>query len=82
MPIIIAPYFFNFASIIYLTTSLLMTIYYIFICYNLFKENNSKISNAIARKSVCVFYILFIYNIFDATNRQLSHNLMDKKKKT
>ncbi len=63
MPIIIAPYFFNFASIIYLTTSLLMTIYYIFICYNLFKENNSKISNAIARK-VFVYSIFYLFIIF------------------
>ena len=63
MPIIIAPYFFNFASIIYLTTSLLMTIYYIFLCYNLFKENNSKISNAIARK-VFVYSIFYLFIIF------------------
>ena len=42
MPIIIAPYFLNFGSLIYLSTSLAMTLYYIYLCYSLYRENNSK----------------------------------------
>ncbi len=57
MPVVIAPYFFNFASFIYLIFSLTMTIYYIFLCFKLFREKNLKNSNIIARK-------IFIYSIF------------------
>ena len=57
LPVVIAPYLFNFATIIYLLISLSMTTYYIFLCVNLYKENNLKTSNIIARR-------IFIYSIF------------------
>ncbi len=57
LPVVVAPYFFNFAGMIYLSVSLLMTIYYIYLCFNLFKEKNLKTSNKIARR-------IFIYSIF------------------
>ena len=57
MPIVVAPYFFNFASSLYLSISFLMTTYYIILCLKLYKENNSKNTNIIARK-------IFIYSIF------------------
>ena len=57
LPVVIAPFFFNFAGMTYLIVSLLMTIYYIYLCFNLFKERNLKISNKIARR-------IFIYSIF------------------
>ena len=57
LPVVIAPYLFNFATIIYLLISLTMTTYYILLCVNLYKENNLKTSNIIARK-------IFIYSIF------------------
>ncbi len=57
LPLTIAPFIFNFASLIYLSVSFLLTIYYIFLCINLYKENNLKASNIIARK-------IFIYSIF------------------
>ena len=63
IPIAIAPYFFNFASIAYLTISLLMTIYYSLLCYKLFREKNLKISNIIARK-VFVYSIFYLFVIF------------------
>ena len=63
IPIVISPYFFNFASFIYLTTTLVMTIYYIFLCYKLFRENNSKKSNIIARK-IFVYSIFYLFLIF------------------
>ena len=63
MPIIIAPYFLNFGSLIYLSTSLAMTLYYIYLCYSLYRENNSKASNIIARK-IFIYSILYLFVIF------------------
>tara|TARA_B100000579_G_scaffold147088_1_gene119362 strand:- start:710 stop:1516 length:807 start_codon:yes stop_codon:yes gene_type:complete len=57
MPFALAPYFFNLGSLIYLTISMIMTVYYIFLCYKLYRENNQKKSNIISRK-------IFIYSIF------------------
>ena len=64
-PIIAAPYFFNFASLFYLIICSLMTAYYIYLCLNLFKAKNSKISNIIARKVFIysIFYLFFIFLI-------------------
>ena len=62
-PVATAPYFFNFASLIYLTISFTMTTYYVFLCYKLLKENNSKASNLIARK-IFVYSIFYLFVIF------------------
>ena len=64
-PVVIAPYFFNFASLFYLAVSLTMTTYYAYLCYNLFNEKNSKASNIIARKIFVysIFYLFFIFFI-------------------
>ena len=63
IPIATAPYFFNFASLIYLIISSTMTTYYVFLCHKLFKENNSKVSNLIARK-IFIFSIFYLFIIF------------------
>ncbi len=63
IPIVTAPYFFNFASLIYLAIAFTMTAYYIFLCYKLFKEHNSKASNLIARK-IFVYSIFYLFIIF------------------
>ena len=63
IPVVTAPYFFNFASLIYLVISFSMTSYYVFLCYKLFKENNSKASNVIARK-IFVYSIIYLFIIF------------------
>ena len=57
LPVTAAPYFYNFGSLFYLIVSLLMTIYYIYLCYKLFKTKNLKQSNILARK-------IFVYSIF------------------
>ena len=62
-PIIIAPYFFNFAGILYLTISSLMTVYYIYLCLHLFKAKNTKASNIIARK-IFIYSIFYLFSIF------------------
>jgi len=63
LPIIIAPYFFNFAGLFYLTISLIMTLYYNYLCFELFKSKIIKTSNKIARKVFVysIFYLFFIY---------------------
>ena len=63
IPVVAAPYFFNFGSIFYLAISLGMTFYYIFLCYRLFKTKNTKKSNILARKVFIysIFYLFFLF---------------------
>jgi len=63
MPVVIAPYFLNLGGLIYLIISSIMTIYYILLCLKLFKENNLKNSNIIARKIFVysIFYLFFVF---------------------
>ncbi len=62
-PVAIAPYLFEFASLFYLAISLIMTTYYVYLCYRLFKEGSLKASNIIARKIFVysIFYLFFIF---------------------
>ena len=57
LPITISPYYFNFFSEIYLIPTLLMSLYYIYLCYRLLVVRGNKSINLIARK-------IFIYSIF------------------
>jgi protoheme IX farnesyltransferase len=65
LPVVVAPYFFNFAGIFYLTSTVLMTLYYNYLCLELFKSNILKVSNKIARKVFVysIFYLFFIFLI-------------------
>ena len=65
LPVVIAPYYFGFASLLYLFTALVMTIYYNYICLELFKAKVTKFSNKIARKVFIysIFYLFFVYLI-------------------
>ena len=65
LPIVIAPYYFEFASLLYLTTALATTFYYNYLCFELFKAKTTKISNKIARKVFIysIFHLFFIYFI-------------------
>ena len=62
-PIVIAPYFFNLGGLVYLSISLIMTSYYVLLCYKLLRENRSKESNIIARK-IFVYSIFYLFVIF------------------
>ena len=64
-PTVIAPYFFNFASTIYLIISSIMTMYYIYLCFKLFGSKITRVSNKIARKIFIysIFYLFFIFLI-------------------
>ena len=63
LPVVLAPYFFDLATLFYLTISLIMTTYYVYLCYRLLKEENLKASNVIARKIFIysIFYLFFIF---------------------
>jgi len=65
LPIVIAPYYFEFASLLYLVLALAMTLYYNYLCLELFKAKVTKFSNKIARKVFIysIFYLFFIYLI-------------------
>ena len=65
LPVVIAPYYFEFASLLYLVTALVMTLYYNYLCLELFKAKVIKLSNKIARKVFIysIFYLFFIYLI-------------------
>jgi len=65
LPVAAAPYFFNFGSSIYLAISSTMTIYYVYLCYKLFKIKNTKKSNVLARKIFIysIFYLFFLFVI-------------------
>jgi protoheme IX farnesyltransferase len=65
LPVVIAPYYFEFASLLYLVTALIMTLYYNYLCLELFKAKVKKLSNKIARKVFIysIFYLFFIYLI-------------------
>ena len=65
LPVVIAPYYFEFASLLYLVTALVMTIYYNYLCLELFKAKFIKLSNKIARKVFIysIFYLFFVYLI-------------------
>ena len=65
LPVVTAPYYFEFASSLYLVTALVMTIYYNYLCLELFKAKITKTSNKIARKVFIysIFYLFFIYLI-------------------
>ncbi len=64
-PAVLAPYFFNFASKIYLIITFIMTAYYIYLCFKLYCSKIAKASNKIARKIFIysIFYLFFIFLI-------------------
>ena len=63
IPIIVAPYYFEFASLFYLALALIMTLYYNYLCVELFKAKVTKNSNKVARKVFIysIFYLFIIY---------------------
>ena len=63
LPAIIAPYFLNFASVFYLATSSMMSVYYVYLCFRLYRSKIVSISNKIARKIFIysIFYLFFIF---------------------
>ena len=63
LPVVIAPYLIGFVSKIYLFSSLILTVYYIYLCYDLynFKKNKFEITKA---KKVFSYSILYLFLLF------------------
>ncbi len=70
LPAIIAPYFLNFASVFYLSISSMMSAYYVYLCFRLYRSKIPSISNKIARKIFIysIFYLFFIFLILFIDN--------------
>ena len=63
LPVIIFPYIINFSSLIYLVPALMLTIYYNFICFDLYKCVKNKFILKKAKK-VFGYSILYLFLIF------------------
>ena len=62
-PVALSPIFFDFTGLIYLVFSFPLSLYYIFICYKLFKTKESRIEKKIA-KQIFGFSIFYLFIIF------------------
>ncbi len=62
-PVAISPFYLKFFGPIYLSFSLPLSAYYIFICFKLFKTRDKKSETAIA-KQIFAFSILYLFAIF------------------
>ena len=65
IPVISLPYLIGFVSLVFFIPSLILTLYYNYLCFELLKAKVIKISNKIARKVFIysIFYLFFIYLI-------------------
>jgi len=63
LPVIILPYVISFSGLIYLIPAMMLTIYYNFICYDLYKHKKNKFVLKKAKK-VFGYSILYLFLIF------------------
>ena len=63
LPVIIFPYAINFVGLIFLVPSLILTLYYNYLCYELYKFKNNKF-NAKKAKSIFGYSILYLFLVF------------------
>jgi protoheme IX farnesyltransferase len=63
LPIIIFPYWINFSGLIYLIPAFVLTIYYNFICFDLYQYKKNKFDLKKAKK-VFGYSILYLFLIF------------------
>ena len=63
LPVIIFPYVINFVGLVFLIPSLLLTIYYNYLCFDLYKFKKNKFS-AKKAKSIFGYSILYLFLIF------------------
>ena len=66
IPAILFPYFINFAGITYLIPSVLLTLYYCYICYELMNFKKNKFESKQAKKvfTYSIFYLFLIFVFF------------------
>ncbi len=63
LPVIILPYAINFSGLVYLIPAIMLTIYYNFMCYGLYKHKKNKFVLKKAKK-VFGYSILYLFLIF------------------
>ena len=70
IPIVILPYYIGFAGKIFLFTSLLLTLYYNYICYDLlnFKKNKFELNKAKKVFSYSILYLFLLFVLFLVDN--------------
>ena len=68
-PIAISPFFLNYSGKIYLLTALILSGYYVFISYQLFKEKNhikeKKLANKLFGYSILYLFMIFTFILID-----------------
>ena len=69
LPVIILPYAIGFAGLVFLISSLVLTLYYNFLCYELYnyKKNkfNSKKAKSIFKYSIMYLFLIFVLFLID-----------------
>tara|TARA_Y100001936_G_scaffold234397_1_gene261456 strand:+ start:2898 stop:3734 length:837 start_codon:yes stop_codon:yes gene_type:complete len=63
LPVVIFPYTINFSGLIYLVPAIILTIYYNFICFELYKSTRNKLILKKAKK-IFGYSILYLFLIF------------------
>ena len=63
LPVVIFPYVINFVGLVFLIPSLLLTIYYNYLCFDLYKFKKNKF-NAKKAKSIFGYSILYLFLVF------------------
>ena len=63
LPVIILPYAINFVGLIFLVPSLILTLYYNYLCYELYKFKRNKFDEKKA-KSIFGYSILYLFLVF------------------
>jgi len=68
-PIVLLPYFFNFSGLFYLTSTIIITSYYLFISYKLLTEKNPSRERKLAAKlfgySILYLFMIFVFILID-----------------
>ena len=70
LPVIILPYAINFSGLVYLIPAMILTIYYNFMCYDLYKYKKNKFVLKKAKKvfGYSIFYLFLIFVLFLVDN--------------
>jgi protoheme IX farnesyltransferase len=63
LPVIIFPYLINFVGLIFLIPSLILTLYYNFLCFELYNYKKNKFNSKKA-KSIFGYSILYLFLVF------------------
>ena len=69
MPVVLLPYLINFAGLIYLIPTIILTIYYNYICYELLNFKKNKFDTKKSKKSFYIFNFLLIHYFCLITSR-------------